>query len=63
MNAAPAADNAPDPRLIAEPGVSARVAGIAEPVTFKAYGKIGSGTGTTAQNKPGDAATAQKGTP
>jgi len=32
MNAAPAAENAPDPRLIAEPGVSARVAGIAEPV-------------------------------
>jgi ribosome maturation factor RimP len=32
MNAASHADNAPDPRLIAEPGVSARVAGIAEPV-------------------------------
>ena len=32
MNAASHADHAPDPRLIAEPGVAARVAGMAEPV-------------------------------
>src|SRR5882762_930944 len=32
MNAAPDTHVAADPRLIAEPGVAARVAGIAEPV-------------------------------
>src|SRR5262249_4382712 len=39
------------------------IAGLADPVTFKAYGKIGSTTGTAGSGKPGDAATAQKGTP
>jgi Protein of unknown function (DUF1573) len=51
-----------DPGTLAEE-FTVTIAGLAEPVTFKAYGKIGSTTGTAATGKPGDAATANKNAP